>query len=446
MSSVAGEQLLEFLADGRVAGLDVALRLEACLEAWDSVGGGTGRTGLVAASDPALFLAAFAAGWARGGRLVLANPGWGAQEWEEAARRLKPDLVFGAVPDVAWGGQADPAPRGSGPTVAVPTGGSGGRVRFAVHDAATLGAATAGFQAAFGGGPLVCVSGLPLFHVSGLMPFLRAAASGGRLVWHAAGGERPVAGPGEASVISLVPTQLARLLREPESVEALKCFSAVLVGGGPLPEALRRESRDRGLPLTPSYGMTETAAAVRMVRPEAFLDGDDSSGRDLPHARVTADPSGRIHVESESLFRGYLGDDTPPSAPWPTGDLGFLDSRGGLVVTGRIRELINSGGEKIDPGEVEAALVATGIAREARVLPRSDPEWGEVAVAVLVPGEAGHSDETRKARLRTCLAAHKAPRDWIAVDELPRTPQGKIDTATLRRMVRAAKETGRGDG
>ncbi len=425
-----GERLIEFYRQGGVVGLDPLRYLQEFSECVKGDADCATPTILIAEKDPARFLAALAVSLAIGARVVLANPGWRSLEWKQVDELVAADIRFGDISFPAASRPSDHGPIPAGCCLAIPTGGTGGKIRFAVHDGRSLEAAARGFLQWTESETACCWSDLPFYHVSGLMPLLRAVVGAGRFFWPPALGSRAVVA-NRINVISLVPTQLARAMRDPRMVDWLRDFSHILVGGAAVADDLRQSARAANLPLSPSYGMTETAAAVCAVKPEDFLAGDDSSGSFLPHARVYAE-NGNLNrpaplfIECESLFLGYWGTRKTPDSPWPTNDLGFLDRRSRLYVTGRIRTLINSGGEKIDPAEVESALIQSRIAKTAHVIGVPDPDWGERVTAYYVPGTVLERD-----RLKQFLAPHKIPKNWVSVPSIPLNAHGKPDLSQL---------------
>lgn len=329
----------------------------------------------------------------------------------------------------------------------IATGGTSGVPRWAVHTWATLRAAAVGLQTALGGGAIHSVCLLPLYHVSGLMQFVRSFVSGGALVLadaRALGtGQFPDAP--EGAVTSLVPTQLARLLDVAGGPAWLRRFRAVFLGGGPAwPELLARARHER-VPLAPCYGMTETAAQVTTLFPTEFLAGRSDAGRALPHAAIEivddgqhivlpVGTSGRIRVRAESLFLGFLPHAGTPRRELLTSDRGMLDARGHLTVLGRSDAVIITGGEKVDPAVIEAAIRATGLVGDVAVLGVPDPEWGEAVVAVIAGVVSGV--ETRlAATVRNHLAPAQRPKRWVSVAELPRTSAGKLNRKALLALV-----------
>ena len=364
----------------------------------------------------------------REGACFLVDPGWGERERAQ------------------WAALADRRPAGWDGVrgwLCIPTGGSSGAMKLARHDELTIGAAVEGFREHFGVRRVDAVGLLPAWHVSGLMAWARCHLTGGTYrAWdwkRAERGERPEPNGRETEFLSLVPTQLARLLNDPAAVEWLRGFRAVLIGGGPAwPELLTRARAER-LPLAFSYGMTETAALVAAQRPEEFLAGDDSSGSALPHARIGPDGEERIVIEAKSLFFGYWPE-TRAAGPWRTDDVGEVDAKGRLRVRGRADALIITGGEKVNPAEVEAALRAAGGEALADVAVVGVPhaEWGGEVVA-LYPG-AVELEARLRAGLEKVLAPAKRPKRYVAVpaNRWPRDARGKVNRTILADLAARA--------
>ena len=373
----------------------------------------------------------------RDGAFFLVDPGWGEREraqWSALAERRP----------AGWSGANE---RG---WLCIPTGGSSGAMKLARHDELTIGAAVDGFRAHFGVGRVDAVGLLPDWHVSGLMAWARCRFSGGAYrAWdwkRVERGDRPEPTRSGCEFLSLVPTQLARLLNQGGdggggggAAEWLRSFRAVLIGGGPAWPELSARGRAERLPLAFSYGMTETAALVAAQRPAEFLAGDDSSGSALPHAGIVIAGDGRATISGASLFYGYWPE-TRAAGAWRTDDLGELDAAGRLRVRGRSDALIISGGEKVNPTEVEASLRAAGGADLADVAVVGVPhaEWGSEVVA-LYPG-AGALEAKLRAGLATMLAPAKRPKRYVALpaERWPRDARGKLNRAILADLAARA--------
>ena len=408
---------------------------------------------LLVQQDPFEFLAAFVAACIANCPIFLGNPAWSSLEWEQVITLVQPQMVWGVLPTPVQINQSsfDSAQLG---WIMIPTGGSSGGIKFAIHTWQTLSAAVSGFQSFFcESQPIHSCCVLPLYHVSGLMQFLRSFLTGGQLVILPSADllnhevfHREGAVPPQPCFLSLVPTQLQRLLEEPSRPSWMQ-GATILLGGAPAWPALLEQGRALGLNLAPTYGMTETAAQVATLKPAEFFQGHPSTGRCLPHAHITIQSTdgrivdcaevGVITIQSESLFHGYYPEFFE-HRDWKTDDIGFLDAEGYLSIVGRNSRKILSGGENIFPEEVEKALLATGVVREVFVLSVPDSQWGEAVTALYVPADPSQSGlETRlKAELGQTLSRYKHPKRWIAVDDqLPRNAQGKLDHKRLKQWA-----------
>ncbi len=300
---------------------------------------------------------------------------------------------------------------------------------------------------------------LPLSHVGGLSILLRSAIYATSAIVHERFEEDRVLHALRAqrvTLVSLVATTLTRLLdaglQKPES---LRC---ALTGGGPVPSALLARARAAGVPVSLTYGLTESCSQATTMPvaevaelaaggPSAERGGradrgerDESGERDdepAPNAgpplfctRVRTAPDGEILLAGPTVAPAAAGADG-----WlHTGDLGELDRRGRLRVTGRKADTIVSGGENVAPAEVEAVLEAHPQVLEAAVLGRSDPRWGEAVTAIVVArAGAALAPEELRAHCAQALAPYKVPkRVVLSAEPLPRTRSGKL----LRRELR----------
>ena len=280
---------------------------------------------------------------------------------------------------------------------------------------------------------------LPVSHVGGLSILLRSVIYATTAVVHERFDTDRVLHAlreQEVTLVSLVATTLGRLLDAGlERPPALRC---ALTGGGPVPDALLERAHAAGVPVSLTYGLTETCSQVTTT-PVAALAKD--GGRAGVHASaLAANPLFctrlRIAPDHEILVRG------PTVAPgrlardgWlHTGDLGSLDDDGRLQVTGRKADTIVSGGENVAPAEVEAVLEAHPDVLEAAVLGRSDPLWGEAVTAIVVarPGRV-LDGEALRAHCARSLASFKVPKQVVLTGEpLPRTGSGKLVRRELR--------------
>lgn len=377
-------------------------------------------------------MTAFAAAAAGDGEVFLGNPAWSAAERAQVDVLMRQESAAGGDKENGW--------------LMIPTGGSSGVIKFARHDARTLAAAVDGFLRHFGVQKVNAVGGLPLFHVSGLMGWLRSAISGGVYLpgsWKEieAGLQPHLPELPDGWFISLVPTQLERLMRDPAEVAWLRGFHTILLGGAPAaPELLDRAAAAR-LPLAPSYGMTETAAMVTAVRPAEFLAGARDAGTALPHARIETGPHGEIRIASEANYRGYFPFWHNVGAWFETSDFGEVDAAGHWHILGRRDAAIITGGEKVQPADVETVLRAATRVAEVAVIGLPDAEWGQRVVAVYPAGAPFAEDAARHAA-QAQLSPHQRPKHYLALAEWPQNDAGKINRARLVALAENALRTG----
>ena len=258
---------------------------------------------------------------------------------------------------------------------------------------------------------------LPLYHVGGLSILFRCL-----LARAAVALPDPVQPLGEAIAdlgathVSLVPTQLLRLLRGGAALERVK---AVLLGGGPIPAYLVDEALARGLPIHTSYGLTEMASQVTTTPPDAAPDELNTAGRVLPHRQVSVSGEGEILVRGETLFDGYVQGEglyRPLDAGgwFHTGDLGELDEDGYLRVWGREDNMFVSGGENVQPEEIEEALCRLAEVEEAVVVPVEDEEFGVRPFAFVRMAEGTPDPEALSRALGVSFERFKIPVDFHA--------------------------------
>lgn len=283
---------------------------------------------------------------------------------------------------------------------------------------------------------------LPLYHVAGLAIVFRSLLAGSAIALPSS--EMTLSAAIEAfrpTHLSLVGTQLVRLLRDPDA--DLSSVEMILLGGSRMPPGAVPEADERGLPLVLSYGLTEMASTVTAAK----VGGQDTetSGRPLKYREVHISPESEILVRGDTLFKGYLTetgieDPRDPDSWFATGDLGHFDKEGRLVVTGRKDLRIVSGGENVQIEAVEAALLRLPSIEEAVVVPVDDAEFGQRPFAFIRSSRAeGFDIDQIKKRLQEQLPRFAIP---IAFERWEGSRGMKPDRTVLAVRAKETYESG----
>ena len=379
----------------------------------------------IATTNPIEFIASFMAGCRLAIPILLCNPHWGVTEWAQVSKlTMQVDAQLHAE------------------TIMIPTGGSAGEIKFAIHTWGTLSASAGGFQEFYEVDRIKAICTLPLYHVSGLMQLIRSLLTNGKLL--ITDFKQLCLDPNlitseidlERYFISLVPTQLARLLDL--NIHYLARFQTILLGGAPPSFELLAIARSARIPLALTYGMTETASQITSLKPAEFLAGNDSCGRVLPHAKIELTlPDCQIQIAAKSLMLGYF-----PTVDLATyfqpDDLGSIDSAGYLTILGRNSDKIITGGENVLPIEVVKVIMATGLVQDAWVVGLADRYWGQVVVALYVKNDRPISAAILSRSIAGKISNYKIPKYWVAVERIPRNSLGKILIQEVVEIARIA--------
>ena len=320
------------------------------------------------------------------------------------------------------------------------------------------------------GGPGTWLLPLPAHHVAGLQILIRSLEAGTEpVVVDTSAGFSPTAlaealrsarrSTGAAVsrlYVSLVPTQLVRVLQDPQARRALAGADAVLLGGAAADPALLDRARGAGVTVVTTYGMSETGGGC-------VYNGRPLDGVELSIQNPDAEGAGRILISGPVLAEGYLqpADRAPDDAGGSflksagkrvlaTSDRGRLRSDGRLEVLGRLDDVIITGGVKVEPRTVEEALTGLDTVAEACAVGLPDTQWGSVVVAAVVlepaagqetPGNRGGPDGAAlREAVRTRLDGAHAPKRIVVLEALPLRPSGKVDRRAVARLLAAAAE------
>ncbi|SMF67752.1 AMP-binding protein [Allosphingosinicella indica] len=360
------------------------------------------------------------------------------------------DIAAADVDPIAWGGFDESAPCGlcfTSGTTGAPKGVSYTHRGNYLHTMRQLQADVSGITARD-----VVLVAVPMFHANGWgLPF-SVPAAGGSLILpgrHADGASLVdlIAEEGVTIGVGVPTVWLGLMDLLDETGRSLPSLERIMVGGAPMPPALMQRIEDRGIAVQTTWGMTElsplgTAApaasadrdAGRSGRPAVGVDLmlADSEGNPLPDQR---DGEGRLHVRGPSVVERYFGHDEPATRDgwFDTGDLARIDAAGNLTITGRAKDLIKSGGEWINPSEIEAIVGALPQVALAAVIGRPDPKWGERPILLVETRDgAPLADDDLLAPLRGRVAPWWIPDAVIHLGNMPLASTGKIDKIRLR--------------
>lgn len=280
---------------------------------------------------------------------------------------------------------------------------------------------------------------LPLFHVGGALIWVRTLLAGGASILPGSQKniDRAIA-LFRPSVLSLVPAQLIRLLDNPEMIEICKSCRAILLGGAPMPAWLIEKALDMGLPIITSYGSTEGCAQVTGVAIGSPRAEYVTAGRPLAHRDIRIDTDGSIMLGGKTLFKRYLEDDKPShllkNGYFKTADAGRFDSNGNLVCLGRADGVFISGGENIQPFEVENQLLSMENISEAFVVPVDHHEFGKVPWAFVVAAEP-FNEAALITKLKKSLPGYKVPKRIIRLDRKEKKGKMKYSRSELTALA-----------
>ena len=367
--------------------------------------------------------------WEHGDAALPLDPHASSSELTRVLRRLRPARLISGSEQDGWREEplADATGVDEGTALVVATSGSTGEPKGVELGHAALTASTRASVRRLG-----CRRGeswlgcLPMHHVAGVQTLLRSWEMDAEPVVHDRFDVEEVA-RSEARHVSLVPTQLARLL---QAGVDLRHFDTVLLGGARPPTGLLERAAQAQVRVVVSYGMSETCGGC-------VYDGEPLDG-----VEAAIDEHDRIRLRGPVLFSGYRED---PQATWEaidadgwfvTGDVGrWVEGR--LEVVGRADDVVISGGENVPLQAVEVALRSHRGVHDAVAAGVEDPEWGHVVVAAVVPSDPEDPptlDELRE-HVRHGHPPAFAPRRVVLVEEIPRDELGKVTRSAVDRLL-----------
>lgn len=413
---------------------------------------GAARVVLIAEEDYVRFFAALLASVDHQKLTIIADPHWQTLEWKALFESIEPDLILSQNP--ALQALKVESPKDYSPWygyILLPTGGSSGTLKLSIHKWESFLISSQASKAFLKQKQLSSLSVLPPWHISGLMPFVRAYCTGGQYTYRLPKElseeglislSKATDSLGSEYFMSLVPTLLKRVLHSTKLCEWLRGFRGIFVGGGPLLEPILQSALEKSLPILPTYGSTETASMVSLHPLDTPLDLKKGySGKLLPHTKLspplssfTEEPS-RLILECESAFYGYY-----PSIPqkvhiFQTQDLACVEGNK-LYIQGRQDAVIITGAKKVDPLEVESALLQTKQIQDCIVFSEPSLEWGEALSVLYVPSSPESPLDSIKDTLKNLLAPYKIPKNWYPTTHLPFNNRGKVSPQALQSFIK----------
>lgn len=415
--------------------------------------------------DPIDFLAQTFACIESSMSVLLGSSQWGSSEIQGV--RKYANFTFGSEDLEVIEQVSFTLPKDSNPSIIFKTGGSSGKIQFACHTMESLtsaadslalflqkedrvealikkedsqvcfdyqGVEEHGFMNQWAMSSLIT---LPLHHVSGFMPIIRAIVSGGEVFFESFKKLKELCPKTVRNLwLSLVPTQLKELCGDASSLGILGEFRGIFMGGASMSEKVVSLCIEKQLPIYPCYGMTETAAMVSLMPKKQFLLEQRGVGYPLPGVQISLVKDGLISIESKSLFRGYLGACSfkKPRVPFVTEDMGTFAQDKSLILRGKKNQLINTGGEKVDPQEVMEVMERI-FNRSLCVFSIEDARWGEKVVAVFEGNP--FTEDSMAWKLQECkkiLSQYKIPKSYKYVDKIPLLPSKKINFQKLKNL------------
>lgn len=289
------------------------------------------------------------------------------------------------------------------------------------------------------------LSCLPLYHVGGLAVIFRSCLYGTAVVLHDRFNEQTISDSLDKqaiTLISLVPTMVHRLLEFRAGQPWPASLRHLLLGGAAASPNLYKRCLEQNIPLSTTYGLTETASQAATMQPQHTKSKPGSAGKPLLFTSVDIIDNRGHHLESgfigeivvsgPTVMKGYYQDEDATeevlrNGRLHTGDMGFKDEDGDLWLVQRRTDMIITGGENVYPSQVENVYLQLPSVAAICVVGIPDPEWGQRVAAMIEPHPGTPLDRNELIEFgRKRLAAYKLPKVFHFIDHLPLTASGKI--------------------
>ena len=297
------------------------------------------------------------------------------------------------------------------------------------------------------------LASLPFYHIGGFAIINRALLSGGTLVLPKSIKQMDIVESmtkQNPTVVSLVPTMLKRMLKD--KVKPNNKLRYLFLGGGPSDNALINTALSEHWLVVKVYGSSETTAMVTASWGNSLKMNPSSAGKPFSDIKIVIlsesysivdnNIIGEIAIKGSTIAKGYynnskLWEEKIHKEFYLTGDFGYLNSDGVLFVVARRTDLIVSGGENIDPKEIEKYLNDLDEVNESLVLPIDHSEWGQIPVAIIVLNESASITEQRIIEyLKSKISSYKIPKKILFASAIPKTELGKVNMKQIERTFK----------
>lgn len=296
------------------------------------------------------------------------------------------------------------------------------------------------------------LASLPFYHIGGFSILFRALMFGAKIVM-----PKDLKVPSiiqsmnhhKPTLISLVSSQMSEILKS--NIQPLSELRYILLGGGFIDTKLFQEALHKGWKVCKVYGSTETSSFICVLSPEEFKFKPESVGKpirpneisilDEKGSELPPNTVGEIVIKSSALMKGYFNDEELTNQKlkdgyYFTSDIGYVDEQGYLYVVNRRNDLIITGGENVNPLEVERAILKFPKVKEVCVFGIDDEKWGQKIVAAIIPmkNQQFTLDELKN-YLNEKIAVFKIPKEIYFFNELPKTELGKIKREQVKNLL-----------
>ncbi|HQF42237.1 MAG TPA: AMP-binding protein [Ignavibacteriaceae bacterium] len=239
--------------------------------------------------------------------------------------------------------------------------------------------------------------------------------------------------------LSLVSTQLERLLNI--SISPGKFLKVALIGGGFIDDDLMIQADKSGWNPFRVYGSSETGSMITAISAKEIKTRPLSSGKPFPNVELIISEESEILIKSSSLFKNYLNDSNETNNKfidkyYKSGDIGFIDNEGYLFVEARRNDLIITGGENVNPIEVERVIQKINGIKEVCVFPQQNKIWGHIVACAVVTDDESVNEKMIKDFLKLKIAGYKIPKKFFFTTELPKTSLGKFEREKIKKIFK----------